>query len=125
MDLAVPRSIARVQYAAARLPFTLLDEWVVARRWDQDALVRASFERGLGSLDLVAGWLLGDDTISRRGLALMRFPRNPVQASGPAMEAPAKPAWPAPVPPGPEADYQAPEASPGAGRRDPWAASAS
>lgn len=88
MDPAVPRRIARLQYAAARLPFTLLDERVVARYWDQDALVRTGLERWLGSLDLVAGWLLGDDAVSRRGLALMRLPGDPAQAGEPAMEAP-------------------------------------
>ena len=36
MDPAVPRGIAKLQYAAVRLPFTLLDERLVARYWDQD-----------------------------------------------------------------------------------------
>jgi hypothetical protein len=67
---ALPNSMARLQYAAVRLPFTFLDEHVVARCWDQDAFVRLSFERFLGSLDQVAGWLLADDGISRRGQAL-------------------------------------------------------
>ena len=89
MDPAVPRSIARLQYAAARLPFTLLGEQVVARYWDQDAPVRVGFERWLGSLDLVAGRFLGDDEISRRGLALMRLTGDPARAGGPAMDAPA------------------------------------
>lgn len=117
MDLAVPRSIARLQYAAARLPFTLLDQWVLARYWDRDALVRAGFERGLGSLDLVAGWLLGDDAISRRGLVLLRYPGDPVQASGPAVQAPAPALRPAPVPPELRADDQAAGAGPGAASR--------
>ena len=99
MDPAVPRSIARLQYAAARLPFTLLDERVVARYWDQDALVRVGFERWLGSPDLVAGRLLGDDEISRRGLALIRLTGDPAQADGPAMDAPVPPAWSGQVPP--------------------------
>ena len=127
MDPAVPRRIARLQYAAARLPFTLLDERVVARYWGQDALVRSGLERWLGSLDLVAGWLLGDDAVSRRGLALMRLPGDPAQADEPAMEAPAQPARSAPVPPELRADDQAhaafwaddqaPEAGPGAASR--------
>lgn len=83
MDPAVLRTIARLQYAAARLPFTLLDERVVARYWDQDALARASFERWLGSLDVVAGWLLSDDAVSRRGLALLRLPEDPARAPEP------------------------------------------
>ena len=57
MDLDVTRGIARLQYAAVRLPFTLLDESVVAPYWDRDALVRAGFERWLGSLDPLAGRL--------------------------------------------------------------------
>ncbi len=69
---AVPRSMARLQYKVMHLPFTLLDEGIVARYWGQDALVRRGLERYLGSLDLVAGRLLADDEISRRGQALMR-----------------------------------------------------
>jgi len=55
MDPAVPRSIARLQYAAARLPFTLLGEQVVARYWDQDAPVRVGFERWLATVALEPG----------------------------------------------------------------------
>ena len=108
---AVPRSIARLQYAAARLPFTLLDERVVARYWDQDAPVRAGFERWLGSLDLVAGRFLGDDEISRRGLALMRLTGDPAQAR-PAIDAPVQPAWSGQVPPNLPAGDHAPEILP-------------
>jgi len=91
MDLAVPRTIARLQYTAARLPFTLLDEGFIARYWDQEAPVRMGFERWLGSLDLVAGRLLGDDEIARQGLALMRLTEDPPQADRPAMETPVQP----------------------------------
>jgi predicted transcriptional regulator len=66
MDPDVARRIAKLQYATVRLPFTLLDESVVARYWDRDAFVRVGFERWLGSLDLLAGRLLADDEISRR-----------------------------------------------------------
>ena len=113
MDPAVPRSIARLQYAAARLPFTLIDEQVVARYWGQVALVWVGFERWLGSLDLLAGRLLGDDEISRRGLALMRLTRDPAQAD-PAMDAPVQPVRPGQVPPQLPAGGQAPEALPAA-----------
>ena len=64
MDPVVPCGIAKLQYAAVRLPFTLLDEGVVTRYWDRDAIVRVGFERWLGSLDLLAGRLLADDEIS-------------------------------------------------------------
>lgn len=72
MNPALPRSIVKLPYAAARLPFTLLEDFVVARYWDQNAPARVGFERWLGSLDLFAGRLLADDEISRRGQALMR-----------------------------------------------------
>jgi hypothetical protein len=66
---ALPRSIARLQYAAVRLPFAVLDEWVVASPWGQGA---QGFGLFLGSLDRFAGYLLADEQISRRGQALMR-----------------------------------------------------
>jgi hypothetical protein len=92
MDPAVPRSIAKLQYAAARLPLTLLDEYVIARYWGQHAPVRVGLERWLGSLDLLAGRLLADDEISRRGETLMRQTRDPAQTRGHAVDAPTPPA---------------------------------
>src|SRR5690348_11552162 len=109
MDPAVPRSIAKLQYAAARLPFTLLDEYVIARYWGQHAPVRVGLERWLGSLDLLAGRLLADDEISRRGETLMRQTRDPAQARGHAVDAPAPPAHSGHVPPDLPAAGQAPE----------------
>jgi hypothetical protein len=100
MDRDVPRRIAKLQYAAARLPFTLFDQRVVARYWDRDAPVRVGFERWLGSLDLLAGQLLGDDEISRRGQALIGRAKDPAQAGGRAMDAPGPPAQSGHVPPG-------------------------
>jgi hypothetical protein len=70
----VPRNIARLEYSAVRLPLTLLEEHVVARYWDDDAVLRLGFERFLGSLDEIAGRLLADDDLARRGLALMLRP---------------------------------------------------
>jgi hypothetical protein len=113
MDPAVPRSIAKLQYAAARLPFTLLDEYVIARYWGQDAPVRMGFERCLGSLDLLAGRLLADDEISRRGETLMRQTRDPAQTREHAVDAPAPPTHSGHVPPDLPAADQAPEALPG------------
>ena len=112
MDPAVPRSIAKLQYAAARLPFTLLDEYVIARYWGQHALVRVGLERWLGSLDLLAGRLLADDEISRRGETLMRQTRDPAQARGHAVDAPAPPSHSGHVLPDLPAAGQAPEALP-------------
>ncbi len=70
--LTVPRSVAKIEYAAARLPLSLLEKCVIARYVDDEAPVRLGFERFLGSLDGVAGWLLADDVIASRGRALRR-----------------------------------------------------
>lgn len=73
MDLTtIPRQVGKLEYAAARLPFTLLEEHFVAPYWDDEAALRLAFEHFLGSLDEVAGWLLADEHISRRGHALRR-----------------------------------------------------
>jgi predicted carbohydrate-binding protein with CBM48 len=85
---AVPRSIARLQYAVARLPFTLLDEGILTRYGARNALARRGLQRYLGSLDLFAGWLLADDEITRRGQALIRGTRYPVRDGAPARDAP-------------------------------------
>jgi hypothetical protein len=85
---AVPRSAARLQYALARLPFTLLQRLVVARCWGEDSPVRLSFERFLGSLDWLAGWLLDDAELARRGEALMRRTRDPWAAATERAEEP-------------------------------------
>ncbi len=66
------RSVARLEYTAVRLPFTLLDERIVARCRHDQGLFRLGFQRFLGSIDELAGWLLADDDISRRGQALTR-----------------------------------------------------
>ncbi len=72
MDPAVSREVAKQQYANVRRSLAAVEERVVARYWDENALVRMSFDRFLGSLDLFAGWLLADEEISRRGQDLMR-----------------------------------------------------
>jgi Glycogen recognition site of AMP-activated protein kinase len=99
----VPRSVARLQYAAVRLPFTVLEERLVARRWGEGASVRLGYELFLGSLDRVAGCLLADEQISGRGRALMRRTGPPAKAGPPEPKAPVQPAhhgrllppWPA------------------------------
>jgi hypothetical protein len=70
--LTVPRGVAKIEYAAVRLPLSLLEKCVVTRYADDEAPVRLGFERFLGSLDGVAGWLLADDVIASRGRALRR-----------------------------------------------------
>lgn len=64
MDPTGPRGIAKQQYANMRRSLTAFEERVIARYWDDDALVRTSFERFLGSLDWFAEWLLSDDEMS-------------------------------------------------------------
>jgi hypothetical protein len=108
MDTDVARRIARLQYAAVRLPFTVLDESVVARYWDRDAIVRVGFERWLGSLDLLAGRLLADDEISRRGHALTGQSRDSAQADGNSVDAPAQPVHSGQARPEPRAADEAP-----------------
>jgi hypothetical protein len=68
----VSRRVAKLEYSAVRLPFSLLEKHVVARYLDDEAALRLGFERFVGSLDAVAGWLLADGAISRRGQALRR-----------------------------------------------------
>jgi hypothetical protein len=100
--IAVPRSIAKLQYAAVRLPFTVLEKRVVARHRGEGAFVRLGFELCLGSLDRFAGWLLADEQISRRGQALTRQTGHPAEGGAPGTK-PARPAraghirpaWPA------------------------------
>jgi hypothetical protein len=71
------RNVAKEQYANVRRSLTVFEERVVARYWDEDTPARAGFGRFLGSLDRLAGWLLADDEISRRGQALMRQTEQP------------------------------------------------
>jgi hypothetical protein len=120
MDPDVTRRIAKLQYAAVRLPLTLLDEGVVTRYWDRDATIRVGFERWLGSLDLLAGRLLADDEISRRGQALMGQSREPAEADGNAMSAPVQAVHSGQVPPDPQAADEAPisDAAGETGQRD-------
>ena len=107
MEPDVTRRIARMQHAAVRLPFTFLDEGVVARYWDQDAAIRVGFERWLGSLDLLAGPLLADDEISRRGQVLIGQSREPAQAGGNGMDTPVQAVHSGHVPPDPLAADEA------------------
>jgi hypothetical protein len=73
MDLTtVARRIARLEYAAVRLPFGLLEDHFIARYRDEDAPIRVGFENLLGSLDEFAGRLLDDEEMRRRGQALRR-----------------------------------------------------
>ena len=80
MDLfTIPRHMARLQYMTARLPFTVLDKYVVAPYWNDQA--RLGYESFLESMDGLAGWLLADGDISGRGQALMRRGESLAKAS--------------------------------------------
>ena len=68
----VPLSLVKLEYAAVRLPFILLEEHVVARCCDAEAPLRVGFERFLGSVDGFAGRLLADNDIFRQGQARLR-----------------------------------------------------
>jgi len=83
------RRIAKLEYEAVRWPFTVLDDRVITRYWEQDALLRSGFRRFLGSLDRFAGWLLADDAISQRGQNLLRHTHDAGPAPEPAAEDPA------------------------------------
>jgi hypothetical protein len=74
---AKPSRVAKQQYENIRRSLTLFEDRVVARYWDEDAPVRASFEHFLGSLDQFAGWLLADDELTRRGQAQRRWTSSP------------------------------------------------
>ncbi len=86
------RSMAKLEYTAVRLPFTLLDERVVARYWHDQGLFRLGFQRFLGSIDELAGWLLADDDISGRGQALTRRTWHLAVADEPGTGPQARPA---------------------------------
>jgi hypothetical protein len=98
--VAVSRSTAKLQYTAVRLPFTLLDERVVARYWHDQGLFRLGFQRFLGSADELAGWLLADDDIAGRGQALTRRTWHLAVADQPATGAQPRPAQAGPASPG-------------------------
>ncbi len=89
MDLTtVPRILAKLEYSAVRLPIACLDEYVLAHYWDEDAPPRSDVRYFLGSLDEVAGWLLADDEIARRGETLRRRTRAPGPPGAPGAGTP-------------------------------------
>ena len=54
------RNIAKEQYTNVRRSLADFEERVIASRWDEDTLVRAGFDRFLGSLDRIADWLFAE-----------------------------------------------------------------
>ena len=63
----ISRRIAKREYAAVRWPFAFVDDRLLGRYWNEDAVVRSGYGRLLGSMDRFAGWLLADDAIAQRG----------------------------------------------------------
>jgi hypothetical protein len=91
MDLTtVPRILAKLEYSAVRLPIACLDECILAHYWDEDAPPRSDVRYFLGSLDEIAGWLLADDEIARRGETLLRRTRAPGPSGAPGADTPPK-----------------------------------
>jgi Glycogen recognition site of AMP-activated protein kinase len=68
----ISRRIAKREYAAVRWPFAFVDDRLLGRYWNEEAVVRSGYGRLLGSLDRFAGWLLADESISQRGQDLLR-----------------------------------------------------
>ena len=66
------RRMARLQFAAIRLPLDLFEDLVIVRYCDEDAFVRRGFECFLGSMDWCAGQLLDDEYLTQRGDDLLR-----------------------------------------------------
>jgi Glycogen recognition site of AMP-activated protein kinase len=93
MDLiAVPRRVAKLQYAAVRRPLTVFEQRLVARCRGRGAFVRLGFGLSLGSLDRFAGWLLADQEISGCGQALIRRTGHPAYGGAAETSAPVQPA---------------------------------
>ncbi len=80
------RRIAKLEYKAVRWPFTLLGAAVITRYREQGASLRSGFQRFLGSLARLFGWLLADDAISRPGQDLLRQTQDAGPAPEPAAE---------------------------------------
>jgi hypothetical protein len=76
----ISRRMAKREYAAVRRPFAFVDDRLLGRYWNEDAVVRSGYGRLLGSLDRFAGWLLADDAIAQRG-------RDLQQRTGPGTDA--------------------------------------
>jgi len=72
MDLNNARRLGKQPYQAVREQFDQLGERVIERHWDSGAPVRQGYRRFLGALDELAGKLLDDDEIARRGQDLLR-----------------------------------------------------
>ena len=80
------RRIAKLEYKAVRWPFTLLGARVITRYRERGASLRTGFQRFLGSLGRLFGWLLAGDAISQRGQDLLRRTQDAGPSPSPAAE---------------------------------------
>ena len=72
MDSNNARRAGKQPYEAVRDQLDQLGEKLIERHWDEGAPVRQGYRRFLGAMDELAGRLLADDEISRRGQDLLR-----------------------------------------------------
>jgi hypothetical protein len=72
MDSNNARRAGKQPYEAVRDQLDQLGEKLIERHWDEGAPVRQGYRRFLGAMDELAGRLLDDDEISRRGQDLLR-----------------------------------------------------
>ncbi len=77
------RTIFALPYQIARTPLTLVDSQI-ARRLPKDSKPRLVFDRVLGSYDKLAGRVLADESIARRGND--RIERSDKRATAVALE---------------------------------------
>jgi hypothetical protein len=70
--LTIPRTVIGAEYAALRLPLTVLETKVVGRYLEEESTFRLTFEKALGTVDATVGRALGDADLTRRGAALTR-----------------------------------------------------
>ncbi|GAB1813984.1 IF2 family translation initiation factor [Mycobacterium sp. MUNTM1] len=66
----VPLAVLRFHYQLARFPLRLIEDQVV-NRIPTEAPARLLYERSLGMLDSTVGSALGDETLAKRGAALV------------------------------------------------------
>lgn len=71
---AEARDIAKKQFTNVRRSLDEFEERFIASRWDEDTIVRQGFDRFLGSLDRVAGWLFPEPDQPRQALEQAREP---------------------------------------------------
>jgi hypothetical protein len=68
--MSVTRTLLAAEYAAMRLPLTLLESRVVTKYLPEESRFRLGFEKSLGSLDSIVGKVVGSADLTRRGAQL-------------------------------------------------------